>query len=162
MIRNLALFLAVVFWLSVAFWVYKDARRRSRDPLFIALAIALGLVPPFLGTLVYLLFRPPEYLADVRERELELRAIAERLSRAEPRCPVCRGEVQPSFLVCPVCATRLRQPCGSCNAPLAASWQICPYCETSRASIEGDLLEAVSEAVPREPRKRRRRSSEVA
>ena len=105
----------VVFWLARAYWVYKDARRRIEDPWLVAVASRLGLVPPFLGAVIYMLFRPPEYLEDVRERELEIRAMEERLARADERCPVCRAEVEPAFLVCPVCTTRLKQACRHCK-----------------------------------------------
>ena len=90
-IRNIAGAFVVVFWLGVAFWVFKDARRRIRSPLLVALATLLGLFPPFLGALVYMLFRPPEYLEDRRERELEMRAMEERLSLHDSQCPVCRA-----------------------------------------------------------------------
>src|ERR687888_641523 len=89
----------------------------------------LGAVP-FVGPLIYMLFRPPEYLDDVRERELEIKAMEERLARRDLHCPVCRAEGDASFLVCPVCTTRLKQACANCKAPLEALWQICPYCET--------------------------------
>lgn len=128
-IRNLLLFFAALFWLSLGYWVLKDARRRIEDPLLVAIATMVGLVPPYLGPFVYMLFRPPEYLEDVRERELEMRAIQERL-QSDLRCPVCRSEVDPSYLVCPVCTTRLKQACATCKAPLEAVWQVCPYCET--------------------------------
>ena len=82
MIRNLTIFFVVVFWLATAYWVYKDARRRIEDPWLVAMATLLGLVPPFLGPIIYLFFRPPEYLEDVRERELEIQAMEERLSGA--------------------------------------------------------------------------------
>jgi len=127
-VRNLALLLVVVFWLATAFWVFKDARRRIEDRLLVAIATVLGLVPPFVGAFIYMLFRPPEYLEDVRERELEIKAMEKRLGGG--RCPVCRAEIEPSFLVCPVCTTRLRQACGSCKAPLEPSGQVCPHCET--------------------------------
>jgi Double zinc ribbon len=130
LIRNLTLFFVVVFWLAVAYWVFKDARRRIDDPWLVAMATILGLVPPFVGAIIYMFFRPPEYLEDVRERELEIRAMEERLSRRDHHCPVCRAEVEPSFLVCPVCTTKLKQACTSCGSPLEALWQICPYCET--------------------------------
>jgi len=129
-IRNLALFFVAVFWLATAYWVYKDARRRIEDPWLVAMATVLGLVPPFLGPIIYMFFRPPEYLEDVRERELEIRAMEERLTQEELRCPVCDAEVETSFLVCPVCTTKLRQACSSCRAPLEPLWQVCPYCET--------------------------------
>ena len=129
-IRNLAVFLVVVFWLTVAVWVYKDARRRIEDPWLVAMAALIGLVPPFIGALIYLLLRPPEYLDEVRERELEIRAMEDRLATRDLHCPVCRAQVEASFLVCPVCTTKLKQACRNCKAPLEALWQICPYCET--------------------------------
>ena len=86
-IRNLALFFVGVFWLAVAFWVFKDARRRIEDPWLVGMATVLGLVPPFVGALIYMLFRPPEYLEDVRERELEIKAMEQRLARARDALP---------------------------------------------------------------------------
>ena len=71
--------LVLLFWLATIYWVFKDARRRIEDPFLLALATLIGAVPPFLGPLIYMLFRPPEYLEDVRERELEIRAIESRL-----------------------------------------------------------------------------------
>ena len=132
-VRNLAIFFVIVFWLATAYWVYKDARRRIDDPWIVAMATVLGIVP-FIGPLVYMLFRPPEYLEDVRERELEIRAMEQRLGRRDLNCPVCRAEVDSSFLVCPVCTTRLKQACVSCKSPLEPLWQVCPYCETPVAS----------------------------
>jgi Double zinc ribbon len=129
--RNLALFFVVVFWLATAFWVYKDARRRVGDPWLVAMAALLGLLPPFVGPIIYLFFRPPESIEDRRERELEIRAIEESLSQRGLRCPVCRGQVDAAFLVCPVCTTRLKQACSACGAPLEPIWQACPYCATS-------------------------------
>jgi hypothetical protein len=128
-IELLVVLCAAVFWLASAFWTYKDARRRIDDPWLVALAALLGLVP-YVGPLVYMLFRPPEYLEDVRERELEIKAMEDRLSHREYRCPVCRSEVDSSFLVCPICTTKLRQACTTCRAPLEPLWQVCPYCET--------------------------------
>ena len=115
-IRNLTIFFVAVFWLATAYWVYKDARRRIEDPWLVAMATLLGLVPPFVGPIIYLFFRPPEYIEDVRERELEIRAMEDRLSKRDLHCPVCRAAVEPTFLVCPVCTTRLKQACVKCNA----------------------------------------------
>jgi double zinc ribbon protein len=130
LVRNLTLFFVVVFWAATAYWVYKDARRRIEDPWMIAMAVVLGIVPPFLGPIIYMFFRPPEYLEEVRERELEIKAMEERLARRDLHCPVCRAEVEASYLVCPVCTTKLKQACVSCKAPLEPLWQVCPYCET--------------------------------
>jgi len=129
--RNLAGFFVVVFWLATAFWVLKDARRRIDDPWLVAMAALLGLFPPFLGPIVYLFVRPHDSIEDRLDRELENRALEERLAERDLRCPVCRGQVDASFLVCPVCTTRLKQACASCNAPLEPIWQVCPYCATA-------------------------------
>jgi len=130
LLRNVGLALLVVLWLATAYWTFKDARRRIEDPWLVALATLVGLVPPFLGPIIYLFFRPPEYLQDVRERDLEIKAMEERLSQIDLRCPVCRARVESSFIVCPVCTTRLRQACPSCGQPLESLWQVCPYCAT--------------------------------
>ena len=153
--RNLTLFFIGVFWLAVAYWVYKDARRRIEDPWLVTMAAVLGLVPPFVGALIYMLFRPPEYLEDVRERELEIKAMEERLARRDLHCPVCRAEVESSFLVCPVCTTKLKQACTNCKAPLEALWQVCPHCETpieTPATLELGRVD--------QPRTRQRRRAE--
>jgi hypothetical protein len=160
-IRNLGIFFVVVFWLASAYWVFKDARRRIEDPWLIAMATLLGLVPPFIGPLVYLFFRPPEYLEDRRERELEIRAMEEQLGQRYSHCPVCRGVVEADFLVCPVCTTKLKQACSACKAPLEPLWQVCPYCETPvvrRSSVFEETIAsppAILDEPLRTPRRRR-------
>jgi Double zinc ribbon len=160
-IRNLAIFFVVVFWLATAYWVYKDARRRIEDPWLVGMATVLGLVPPFVGALIYMLFRPPEYLEDVRERELEIKAMEARLVQRDLHCPVCRADVDVSFLVCPVCTTKLKQSCVNCKAPLEPLWQICPYCETpiERAASLG-LDTGWEEPTHRRPLRQRRSTEE--
>ena len=96
------------------------------------MAAVLGLVPPFVGPIVYLFLRPPDSIEERRDRELENRALEERLAERDLRCPVCRGQVDPSFLVCPVCTTRLKQACWLVRAPLEPIWQACPYCADAR------------------------------
>jgi hypothetical protein len=164
-IRNLALLFVAVFWLATVYWVYKDARRRIEDPWIVAMSTVLGLVP-FIGPLIYMVLRPPEYLDDVRERELEIRAMEQRL-RSREHCPVCRAEVDATYLICPVCTTKLKQACSSCKAPLEPLWQVCPYCETPvprrppvDLSMDAPLEEdpfAGFEAQVRAPRSQRRR-----
>jgi hypothetical protein len=128
--RNVAIGFLVIFWLATAFWTFKDARRRIHDPWLVALATALGLGLPFLGPIIYMFFRPPEYLQDVHERELEIKAMEQRLAQLDQRCPVCRARVEASYLLCPVCTTRLKAACGTCGQPLDALWQVCPHCAT--------------------------------
>jgi RNA polymerase subunit RPABC4/transcription elongation factor Spt4 len=148
---NLLLLFLVVLWLALVFWTYMDARRRVADPMLVACAAAASLFP-FIGTVVYMIVRPPEYLEDVRERELEIKAMEERLARRDLYCPVCRAEVSNEFLVCPVCTTKLKQACVNCKAPLEALWQVCPYCETP---VEPSAVDFPTFEV-RPPRRRRR------
>ena len=139
-IKNLLFLFLIIFWLAFAYWVYKDARRRIEDPWLVGVSTLLGAVPPFIGPFIYMLFRPPEYLDDVRERELEIKAMEERLARRDLHCPVCRSEVDASFLVCPICTTKLKQACVTCKQPLEALWQVCPYCETPlEPGVVGDF-----------------------
>ncbi|HEY4237590.1 MAG TPA: zinc ribbon domain-containing protein, partial [Gaiellaceae bacterium] len=109
---------------------YKDAKRRIEDPVLIGMSVVVALIIPFLGPFVYMLFRPPEYLEDVRERDLEIKAMEERIAAVDLRCPVCHAEVDSGYLVCPVCTTKLKQACVSCGSPLEPIWQVCPFCET--------------------------------
>jgi hypothetical protein len=161
--RNLALFFVVVFWLGLAYWVYRDARRRLDDPWLVGTSIVVGLVP-FVGPLVYLLFRPPETLAEIRTRRVELRALETRLLKTTPTCPVCRSGVEANWLVCPVCTTQLKEPCVACKAPLEPLWQACPYCATpvgaKVASIGGALDEALTAEAAAVPQKQPRRTKQ--
>ncbi len=127
LIQNLGAMLLVVFYVSVVLWTYKDARRRIDDPILVATSVATSMLP-IIGVFVYMMLRPPEYLADVRERELEIRAMERQLGRSE-RCPYCRSSVESDWLSCAVCTTRLRTACEGCDRPLDPRWAMCPYCE---------------------------------
>ncbi len=126
--RNLGGVIALVFYLSLVLWTWKDARRRIADPILVATAVVAAMVLPIIGVFVYMLLRPPEYLADVRERELEMRAIERSLGRQE-RCPTCRSFIEHDYLTCPICLTKLRESCEGCDRPIDPRWQMCPYCE---------------------------------
>lgn len=127
---NLLLLFLVVLWLALVYWTHADARRRIGDPMLVGCATAAALFP-FVGTIVYMVVRPPEYLEDVHEREIEIAAAEARLAAAqEQACPYCEFPVERSFLRCPSCLRRLKEPCGTCGKPLDPRWRICPYCET--------------------------------
>lgn len=69
----------VLMWLALCWWTFQDARRRIREPALIAGAVALSVLIPYLGSLIYLVVRPPEYLVEARERELELLELERRM-----------------------------------------------------------------------------------
>jgi hypothetical protein len=130
LVVNLLIFFLVVIWLALVYWTYQDAQRRIDDPMLVACATAASLFP-FIGTIVYTIVRPPEYLEDSRERELEIKAAEARMRMLETRsCRNCGTPVEPTFLRCPSCLHRLRSPCGTCEKPLDPRWRICPYCES--------------------------------
>ncbi|HEX5145798.1 MAG TPA: zinc ribbon domain-containing protein, partial [Conexibacter sp.] len=126
---NLVILCLVVVWLALVYWTYADARRRVEDSMLVACATAAALFP-YVGTFVYVIVRPPEYLEDVRERELEMQAAEARLAEyGYHLCPHCDAEVEKDFLRCPSCLRKLKDPCTNCARPLDPTWKICPYCE---------------------------------
>ena len=130
LVVNLLILFLVVLWIALIAWTFFDARRRIADPILVASATAASLFP-FLGTIVYSILRPPEFLADKRERELEIRASELRVRQLEEAsCPNCEHPVERTFLRCPNCRARIKDPCESCGKPIDPRWSICPYCET--------------------------------
>jgi len=130
---DLVVVFLVVLYASLVYWTYADARRRILDPMLVGCATAASLFP-FVGTIVYMILRPPEYLEDVRERELETQAAEARLHELDyGLCPHCDYRIERDFLRCPSCLRKLKDRCVSCSRPLDRAWTICPYCETEVA-----------------------------
>ncbi|HEY5344425.1 MAG TPA: zinc ribbon domain-containing protein [Solirubrobacteraceae bacterium] len=145
LVIDLLILFVVVLYFALIYWTYADARRRIYDPMLVGCATAASLFP-FVGTIVYMILRPPEYLEDVRERELEMQAAQARLHDLDHGlCPHCDYRIERDFIRCPSCLRKLKERCVSCSRPLEEAWTICPYCETE-----------VSGAVaPRRARRRR-------
>src|ERR1700685_1034825 len=76
---DLVILFVVVLYLSLIYWTYADARRRIEDPMLVGVAPAAAFFP-FVGPIIYVVLRPPEYLEDVRERELEIQASEARIA----------------------------------------------------------------------------------
>lgn len=129
LVVELIVLLLAVLWLALIYWTFADARRRVADPLLVGCATIAAFFP-YIGTIVYAIVRPPEYLDDVHERDLEIRAAEARLASAEVRaCPHCDFHVEKDFLRCPHCMRKLKDPCLNCGKPLDPAWNLCPYCE---------------------------------
>ena len=137
--------LLVAMWLALAFWTYKDAKRRITDPLMIAVAVATSLIFPYVGTLFYVILRPPEYLEDVLERDLEIRAREQELVGGANRCPACRTAVRDEYLICPKCRRGAEGRLYRLRPPLDPSWKVCPYCATDVASPKRAAKPVVAE-----------------
>jgi hypothetical protein len=126
---NVLILVLIVIWAALVFWTYADARRRIDDPMLVACATAASLFP-FVGTIVYTIVRPPEYLDDVRLRDIEMTAAEARLAQLDYQlCPHCDYEVKSDYLRCPSCARQLKERCYSCGKPVDPAWQLCPFCE---------------------------------
>jgi Double zinc ribbon len=133
---TLFLLMLVVLWLALIVYTYLDARRRISDPFLIACATVASFFP-FIGTAVYAIVRPPEYLEDAHERELEIKAAELRVRQLKDQtCPNCEYQIEKNFLRCPNCQRRLKDPCPTCSKPVDPRWGLCPYCETALASRE--------------------------
>jgi len=145
LVVNLILLSLLVVYVALIYWTYADARRRIGDPMLVGCATAASLFP-FIGSIIYVIVRPPEFLDDVHERELEIAAAEARLNSVRQHaCPHCDFDIEPGFLRCPSCLRRLKEPCTVCGKPLDPRWKICPYCEAE-----------VGQA-PAQPRRRERR-----
>jgi hypothetical protein len=132
---DLVLLFLLVLYLALIYWTYADASRRIVDPVMIGCATAASLFP-FVGTVVYMILRPPEYLEDVHERELEMQAAEARLNQLDQSlCPHCDYRVERDFIRCPSCLRKLKERCVSCSRPLDQAWTICPYCEADVPGI---------------------------
>lgn len=128
---QLLVLLTVILWIALVYWTYTDARRRG------TVAILWGIVAvvfPFIGTLVYLIVRPPEYALEARERELEVAVLERELRSRVLLCPNCRALVEKDYLICPECNWELKKPCINCEKPLNMDWETCPYCGTNQQS----------------------------
>ena len=153
---NVLLLVLVVVWAALIFWTFADARRRIDDPMLVWCATAASLFP-FVGTIIYAIVRPPEFLDDVRLRELEMHAAESRLHTLDWQlCPNCQHDVRTEYLVCPHCHFRLKEPCHNCARPLEPDWQVCPYCEHEVAPAASM---PPPEPVQQQQQRRRRRSS---
>lgn len=67
---------------SVAFWTARDIAARSRERAVRIGAVALVLVLPVIGSVIYLLLRPRETIADRYEREMVEEILAREVSLA--------------------------------------------------------------------------------
>ena len=149
----LILFIAVLYF-SLIYWTYSDARRRIEDPMLVGCATAAAFFP-FVGAVIYMILRPPEYLEDVRERELETQAAEARLHQLDQAlCPHCDYRIESDFVRCPSCLRKLKERCVNCSRPLDQSWTICPYCEADVPGLSGSGSSSGSSS-----RSRRRRAA---
>ena len=117
----------MVLWLLVVYWTFIDADRLGTPRFFWA---SVALIFPFIGTLIYVIVRPPEYLLDSRERELDLAVLEREFGRRADLCPNCCSVVEKEYLLCPECGWDLKKPCENRRRVLRLDWDTCLYCAT--------------------------------
>ena len=117
-----------IIWLYFALMVYKDAEHRYLEGAKVKyywLGVVLLTGP--LGWLAYLALRPAvdldeSYLQKVEERYLSFE------SRGLGYCAKCGEGVDPDFLFCAGCGTRIRSRCGKCDRIVEKMFEYCPSC----------------------------------
>lgn len=168
LVVNLLILMLVVVWLALIVYTYLDAKRRISDAFLVGCA-TLGSFIPYLGTAVYAIVRPPEFLEDAHERELEIKAAELRVRQLEElTCQGCGYPIEKSYLRCPQCERHLKDPCPTCGKPVDSRWALCPHCETplsggrqeSRRRKPPARREARETREPREARRERPAASE--
>ena len=99
--------IVILYILSIV-WVARDAYQRGTSWVWCLIALI-----PFLGVVAYCLLRPSLLQIDRDEQELEI------------------ALKQDDYILCPSCHTRLKNMCPTCHRALDPSWTVCPYCATS-------------------------------
>ncbi|MFZ3105846.1 MAG: PLDc N-terminal domain-containing protein, partial [Candidatus Hydromicrobium sp.] len=66
------IFVLIIVWLAFVYWTYRDAKLRSESAVSAVFWALVVLVLNFLGLIIYLILRPPEFIDDVLERDLEI------------------------------------------------------------------------------------------
>lgn len=117
----------VLLWLSAIFWVVRDIRSRSRDPLLHLIAILLAVFLFIPGVFIYKLIRPAKSFEEKYQAALDEEALLQEMDRKN-NCPSCGKAIQNDWLFCPYCHTKLKKKCVRCEKQLELQWNLCPYC----------------------------------
>jgi RNA polymerase subunit RPABC4/transcription elongation factor Spt4 len=136
---------AILLWLSIIVWVYRDIRDRTRDlglqvlAVFVVMMFFPGFNIP--GLALYLMLRPRETLEEAYTRSLEEEALLRDIGD-EGVCPSCRRFVERSWRVCPFCQTHLKDVCRECSQLLSFNWVACPHCGRERRTQQAPAATA--------------------
>jgi RNA polymerase subunit RPABC4/transcription elongation factor Spt4 len=119
------------FWIAMGIWTFHDIRQRTRDWLVIILAVALVLLFPIIGLILYMMIRPKATLADVYDRALEEEALLRELEQTAA-CHNCGVPVKEAWVYCPNCHNQLQHSCPSCGNLVRNEWEICVFCGSAQ------------------------------
>ncbi len=130
-LKGTLIYLAI-FWIALIIWVARDVINRTNNLFFQIMMIALNIILPVFGLLVYLIIRPNKTLVEKYYEEIEYRALAEGAEQSLMHCPKCGTDVDRDFVFCPNCASQLRKSCTKCKKLIDVKYKICPYCGTKQ------------------------------
>ncbi|MDP9382436.1 MAG: zinc ribbon domain-containing protein [Chloroflexota bacterium] len=114
-------------WVALVLWVFRDAQRRTNNPLAIILSTVLVAATFVIGWTIYLLLRPQQTLSETYRQGVQERADLLAASEGD-LCPRCHTRILPDYRVCPHCGLDVKQPCDFCKRPVRPTWNLCPYC----------------------------------
>ncbi len=137
----------VALWIASVWWTFRDIRARTTDIFLQVAATLLVAVFSFPGLLIYVILRPPKTLAQLYEDSLEEEAFLQGI-QVHNSCPVCKQRVEPDFIFCPWCQTRLKRQCVRCERPLVLRWKMCPHCGLSVYGAPAAAEEATTAVAP--------------
>lgn len=153
----------LAIWFALVAWTFRDIESRSRSvftQVFSTLLVVLFFAP---GLVLYLILRPKETLDQAFQRALEEEYLLQDLDDL-PLCQGCQRAVDPEFVLCPHCQTRLRAPCPSCSRLIDLRWGVCPYCAVpvDRAAIDAPAIGTETVRILDDARTGRRRRAMAA
>jgi hypothetical protein len=96
--------LVVAFYILVAGYVNRDAKRRGMNSLVWTLLVIF--IPNAIGFIIYFLTRRPVLL----------------------QCPQCSTHIEAGFTYCPRCSYKLTPTCPKCDRSVTITDVFCPYC----------------------------------
>lgn len=146
----------VVLWLAAAYWAFRDMQLRTENPIAPYLVSAFVIVfTPILfpaAIFAYRIVRPQERIGEIYERNLAEEAMLAEVE-AIRHCPTCDRRVDPDWIICPTCRTRLNRVCPNCARLVGMDWSLCAWCgkdfERAEIAVAAPLVRAPSrEALP--------------
>ena len=146
--RLIVAYLAIL-WLATAFWVFRDARRRTKDVIspYVAAGGVVALTPFLfpLGVIAYRVVRPPETVTERAARDLESYVLAASVDHT--RCRTCARTVDETWMRCPACGADLAVGCPACGGRVEFDWSVCAWCAHDLEPL-GDAATMPAQVLP--------------
>ena len=121
----------VILWIAAAYWAFRDMQGRSDNAIapYLAATFVIAFTPLLfpLAIFTYRIVRPQERIGDVYERNLAEEAMLAEIE-AIPHCPSCERRVDPAWIICPTCRSRLNRVCPNCSRLVGLDWSLCAWC----------------------------------